>query len=750
MPVVGMPDGTQVQFPDDMPPAQIKSMILAKFPGAASTAAAPAAPVAAPVAGFTPGQAPTPDQLAGLAANWGKTASGTAPPAWQPPADNLPAPLRAFSTGAVESVPIIGALAHNSRDPMMQAIDARAAQQAPAAAAAGQVFGNVAPFMAGGEIPGVAKALGMDAGMGLGAQMGAGAASMAGISGIDAALRGQTPVQVAGAAGLGAAGGALGPVIGKVVGAGVDAAGKAIGGAVQRARAVVDPGVAKAIADNAVTNAAVGDIASGQPFLNSFDEADAVANGQPLANIDRYGEGVRTLGRAAGNLSPDAKATLTNMTVPRQADTNQRAIGFVQNLFGDTNSFAAQQATQNAARAANKPAYLKAYNDPAAGAVFNDDLAQLMQSEAVRKAVRGATGTASNDAALHGFPAVKNPFRFNSDGSYSLTKQADGSVATPSLQFWDYVQRNLGDNASAAARAGNPSKAGQVGALRTQLNGILDQQVPAFQQARQGAAGFFNAQDALEAGKNFTSMPLSQIPGAQQAFSGMTAPEQKLFQTGFGGALIDKVGQVAQNRASVIDNIFTSPQAKAQIQLAMGDQGAQQMESFLRLEHAMQQSNTAVARGSSTMAQRAAMIALQNAPTAASGYAGGVSTGGGFNPMAWKPANWGSAAAFAAAGRTGAQYLGSKVNNAVMANIAQTLASRDPAAIQQLVQNSVRSPQTQLAIKAIERGMQTMVEGVTGAGAPAAAADLLPGPGGQEQPTPPLRITVNGATPAVQ
>jgi len=53
MPVVRMPDGVQVRFPDDMPPDQIRSMILQKFPDAgnaakpAAAAPAPAAPVAA-------------------------------------------------------------------------------------------------------------------------------------------------------------------------------------------------------------------------------------------------------------------------------------------------------------------------------------------------------------------------------------------------------------------------------------------------------------------------------------------------------------------------------------------------------------------------------------------------------------------------------------------------------------------------------------------------------------------------------
>lgn len=41
MPIVGMPDGAQVHFPDDMPADQIRSLIATKFPQAAQTAANP-------------------------------------------------------------------------------------------------------------------------------------------------------------------------------------------------------------------------------------------------------------------------------------------------------------------------------------------------------------------------------------------------------------------------------------------------------------------------------------------------------------------------------------------------------------------------------------------------------------------------------------------------------------------------------------------------------------------------------------
>lgn len=53
MPIVAMPDGTQVQFPDDMPREQIRDMIATKFPDAAPTGGALAA-APAPEAPYGP------------------------------------------------------------------------------------------------------------------------------------------------------------------------------------------------------------------------------------------------------------------------------------------------------------------------------------------------------------------------------------------------------------------------------------------------------------------------------------------------------------------------------------------------------------------------------------------------------------------------------------------------------------------------------------------------------------------------
>src|SRR5690554_7522441 len=99
MPIVKMPDGTQVRFPDDMPREQIRDMIASKFPDAAKSA-----PAVNADAGFDPMRdLPIP----------GTTHPGRPPaePSMVPWLD----PITAFANNAVDSVPVAGPTLTNMR-----------------------------------------------------------------------------------------------------------------------------------------------------------------------------------------------------------------------------------------------------------------------------------------------------------------------------------------------------------------------------------------------------------------------------------------------------------------------------------------------------------------------------------------------------------------------------------------------------------------------------------------------------------
>ena len=133
------------------------------------------------------------------------------------------------------------------------------------------------------------------------------------------------------------------------------------------------------------------------------------------------------------------------------------------------------------------------------------------------------------------------------DGAYTLATDANGNRAIPSLQFWDAVKQNLDDKIGAARRAGEKGHAADLTALNAQLKAHLDAAVPSYADARAGAAAFFGAQDALEAGQKFRT---ARGKNAQytRALSSMSPPERQLFARGYASELADRVLELRDNQ----------------------------------------------------------------------------------------------------------------------------------------------------------------------------------------------------------
>jgi hypothetical protein len=522
----------------------------------------------------------------------------------------------------------------------------------------------------------------------LGRSLVSGASSSA-ISAADQMVRGAPAPDIQRNAAISGGIGLVLPGVGAMIGRGISAAGQkggeVIGNLTSTERA----------AQRIVSGAASQDARMGQA-LTAVDEANAVLNGQPLLNVDRFGGNVRTLARTAKNMAPDAGAMLDEATQQRFLTQGDRAGQFIRRITGgNVNDLALQDQIQQAARLSNDAAYGRAYADPGASAIWTPEIRQLMQSPDVLAAIRGADRTAANDAALTGKPAVRNPFTFTTkpDGSVSvgLRTNPDGSRALPNLQFWDIVQRNLRRAAEVADRTQNgKADASTLRQLRRQLLNNLDQAVPSFGAARAGAAAAFGAEDALDAGRKFVTQQMA-IPEAKAAYAQFSPAERKAFATGFASSLIDKIS-AARDNVNVINQVFGSPAARSQVELALGKSAASQLEQFVRIENIMQMTKQAVQGNSSTAKQ-----------LIAAGVVGG-GLGGYFGN--WDPRNMATGAGLMMAGRAGMRALGKSVDQKIMQRVADILASGDPDAINKEILNAALSGQHSDAIKAIERGIQ--------------------------------------------
>lgn len=599
----------------------------------------------------------------------------------EPASPSLGGSALATASGLVSGIPIVGPLVTKAsdfalsqtlgrlegEDPgqfMQQAQAARDATNAanPIANIAGTVAGTLGSFAAGGEVPAAAEALGTKAGMGIVPKIVNSAASNAVISGADAEARGESPQQVMRDTGLGLAGGAIAPAAGEVVSA--------------VAHPIIDR-LAPAI--SSVTNPAqealrrVGaaitrDQQSGQDVLRNSDLGVAADNNIPIVNADRGGETTRALVRSVANQSPEARATIDKVANDRFAGQAPRAENFIRRTFGGSaDDLGYQQRLRTAATAANNPAYARAERAPAAQSVWNDDLAQLMQSNKFRAAVRSAESRGTDRAAIEGVPAVRNPFIFNDDGSVSMKPGM-----TPNLRFWDQVKRNLDGMLDGATRGAKPDRTvvGDLTALKAKLTGTLDNLVPEYKTARAGAAAFFGADDALEAGKNFAGH-LADLPEARQAFMKFSQPEKQAFAIGYASSLIDKLRTMG-DRTNVINRLFKTPAQRQAIEMILGAEKAKSVEAYVRVEDLADKLRGAL--GNSTTARQLAEMGI--------GGVAGYEFGGHDLTGAL------SGAMLARGGR----YVLTQADGRVMQSVAKLLMSDDPAAVDKAVKQAAQSP----------------------------------------------------------
>jgi hypothetical protein len=467
---------------------------------------------------------------------------------------------------------------------------------------------------------------------------------------------------------MGVAAGAVAPTFVRGAEAFARATGKLAGAVAQPFRSAVAPEaeaarrVNAALARDGVTDAS-GDLARMQ------------AQGAPAVVGDVGGETTRALARSAANLSPEGRSALTEATSDRFAGQGDRITELLRDL-GPASAGKTLDELQAAARAANRPAYGKAYMQGGAG-LWSDELAGLAQAPAVQDAIRSVIKTGANKTVADGMPPIRNPFTTDAAGNLTLARQADGSVARPSLQFWDYVSRELRGKAGEAARAGNKDLAGDYTNLRRQILGHLDDAVPAFREARTGAAQAFQAEDALEAGQKLVTSRMDN-PGARKALARMNAAERELFAEGFRTDLIAKIRETGDGR-DIVKGIFGNPAARERVSIALGPKQAATLEAALVTETAMLRLQSAVA-GNSTTWRQAVEGAMAASTPAALGGAAGFYQGG--SP---------GAVAGALAGAT-LRKGRMKLDAGLAQHIAKMLASGDVAQLKRVTTMAAKSP----------------------------------------------------------
>jgi hypothetical protein len=275
----------------------------------------------------------------------------------------------------------------------------------------------------------------------------------------------------------------------------------------------------------------------------------------------------------------------------------------------------------------------------------------------------------------------------------------DGSRALPSLDFWDQVKRNLDSMIDKAKPTplggGDRALYADLTAIKQKLVGALDSTVPEYRAARQGAAAFFGADDAIDAGRKAFNSP-RQIPEIERAVAKMTPAEKDAFSVGFSSEIIDRI-KASGDRQNVIQQVFGTPSMRERVRIALGPQKALELEAYVKAESIVDQLRGAVT-GNSTTAKQLIAAGILGGGAGLWSSGGNVQTG-----LTW--------AAIAGLGRRGMQAIGKRVDDQVMKKVAEMLVSQDPAQMQRAIQNATLSKQHMEALDAILRGLELSTRG---------------------------------------
>jgi hypothetical protein len=390
---------------------------------------------------------------------------------------------------------------------------------------------------------------------------------------------------------------------------------------------------------------------------------------------------VEGLVRGAGALVSKPASIIAgnlNLINPRLEGQAGRIGGWIDDTLSFPNAAAQQRALEATQRTANSAAYRRAEQQGASG-LWSPELERLASSDAVAGAMKAAVKSSQDEAVVRGGGGFNPKISFTPDGRIQFNRGPGGVPTYPDLQYWDAVRRELSDAAHRAGRGTNEAR--RLGNFANSLNAELDRIVPAYQVARRTAAGFFGAENALEAGQTFATQKFGHDE-ARQALGRMSDTERALFRDGYASRMKEIIASHG-DRTDLVKKIGASPAAREKMEIALGRQRANELIAMMHAESIMQKLTAGVQGNSSSVMQ---LLGAGGAGAAGGGYLG-------YDPTA--------------SGITTALMAGIKGrgDRAVAQHVARLLTSRDPQVLQRGIAALARNNRNMAVLAKIDEAI---------------------------------------------
>lgn len=592
MPIVKMPDGVQVRFPDDMPREQIRDLIASKYPDAASGVNMPEAPAV------------------GVAQDQTQTAQGGMElKPTRSPVDYLRSGLQGATFGlsdeavAAMGAPALAALGGRGLGEAYgellarerQALRERGSTLAEMAGsvagggALGSALGKVAPqtmqgiqtYARTGFIPRTAAYAGTGAGAGALYGFGTGEGGFA--------ERATSAVEAGGVGGLFGAGAsgvqelgqqaamAARPLTQRVM--------RLFSGRQPAQMPAVPPASVQEAAEQAVTQSvpAAGEITDSglarvqrairRDFPDNYEQVLEAWKQGDEALVETYGGKLRQLAKGTAQYEPGQTRAeaFFGTRLARTPDEIDRTVS--QNISGVQNFYKTADDIVEAGREKARPLYDRAY----AGVVGEIELKPEVVS-ALKRA------RAKYPSELQG-------------------------VDDSSVKALDYAKRVLDDDIEKSIRAGQNNLARSRTQLRNELLEQIDDQVPAYAQAREASGDYLRVKQSMDNGANFMQEPPELL---QQNFNKLSAPEKTAYRIGVGKRIRDLVDNTPENQ-NPFNRILGKPSNQKRLKAILNETEYAKLSRDLRAEDRLFKLRNEILGNSATQSKGQAMAEVAGA-----------------------------------------------------------------------------------------------------------------------------------------
>lgn len=584
MPVVNLPDGTRINFPDGTPAAEMEAAIQAALGGEDVMAQARSlspqdAEIARtkndPLGEYLRAQATTPQA--------GETPEETSRRQYgglgeQAPVGGAEGAARAYLQGAAfgggDELVAAGAAGLNrltGKDPMQSFNELYRSYLARERGKLGQ-FREASPVTAyGAEIVGALPTA-------------------------IATAPASVPASTMGRVGLGAAtGAAQGGVYG--FGAGEEggrlpsaAQGAAFGGAIGAVAPAIGSGV-RNVVERVRTGRDAASVGMPRPAYNVMQRAasaDDTLTGAGAQNIQRAGEGamladagpnMRQLLDVAMQKSGRAATQARQAIAQRATEAGQQLTQLLDDVLGAPQGITATStALRRGTQAARSTAYDAAYARPIN---YADDVGRQIEDIVVNRVPKSAIKAANRLMRVEGKKSNQIMATFGQDGSVTYQRM-------PDVRQLDYITRGLQEVAEAqnakGALGGTTATGRAYGNLKTELRSLVREAVPEYGNALDTAADPISKRSALQIGRQALSARVARDEFAEQ-LAGMGQAERQYVAQGIRSQLDDAMANV---KRALTDSNMDAREAIKAVQTLTTRSSREKMEALLGPERAGQ------------------------------------------------------------------------------------------------------------------------------------------------------------------